>query len=313
MRKIPADMMVMLMMGQEKGLNPTLFDDRLLESGVRRIRNLTYLEGDERDFQRRRLDLYLPGSGSSHSLVVWMHGGGWRIGSKDDLFGLYGRIGADFAQHGIAWANINYRLTPRVQHPGHVEDCAAAVAFLLGQARTFNLNPHGMFLAGHSAGAHLAALLGLDNRFLRAHGIEARTVIRGIMASSGIYRLAEGAGAESAQANEEAGSQAAGELAKHPLGRQALAFPPEMRRDASPIEHVAPGSAPFLLVAEEFGFPDTQIQMKMMEGALRAAQIPVETLVLPGLNHVTMLGDMLREGNPTADAMRRFVARNLTA
>lgn len=303
----------MLMMGQEKGLNPTLFDDRLLESGVRRIRNLTYLEGDERDAQRRRLDLYLPPSGPPHPLIVWMHGGGWRIGSKDDLFGLYGRIGAVFAERGIAWANINYRLTPRVQHPGHIDDCAAAVAFLIRQAPEFNLNPEGVFLAGHSAGAHLAALLGLDERFLRAHGIESRSVTRGIMASSGIYRLTEGTGAESAEATEESGRNAAGDLAKHPLGRQALAFPPEMRRDASPIEHVATGGAPFLLLAEEFGFPDTLAQMRMMEGALVAAQVPVEAVVLPGLNHVTMLGDMLRAGNPTVEAMLRFVARNRTA
>lgn len=302
----------MLMSGQDRTLHPTAFSDVILQStGVRRLRNVRYFQGEERDAQRHKLDLYLPSAASQVGqsgvpLVIWIHGGGWRIGSKDDLFGLYGRVGEYFASCGIAWANINYRLTPRVQHPGHVEDCAAATRYLMTETQSLGTTFEKFFLAGHSAGAHLASLLALEEFRLKVSGVSSH--LAGVIASSGIYKLAEGASLESTEVGAQVRT-AVDELSRHPLGRQALAFPPDVRSAASPLSHVCPSAPPFMLIREEFGFPDTPIQMEMMENALRTAGVPFESLILPGLNHISMLGDMLRDGNPTAQGMIRFVRR----
>lgn len=173
-------------------------DDRVLVH-----RNLTYAEGDRRDAVRHRLDVYLPTGGARQVLddgvggagsgaapaIVWFHGGGWQVGSKDDMGGLYGRIGAALARQGIAFVNANYRLTPRVRHPGHVEDVAAAVAYVVAQADQFNIRPDRLFVAGHSAGAHLASLLATQPDWLAEYDLDPRRDLAGVIALGGVYDL----------------------------------------------------------------------------------------------------------------------------
>ncbi|MFW5653531.1 MAG: alpha/beta hydrolase [Planctomycetota bacterium] len=180
-----------------------------LDDGVLVHRNLRYAEGERRDAVRHRLDLYLParatmwpqatdGAGDAASslatkrscpLVVWFHGGGWQLGTKDDMNGIYGRIGASLAARGIAFANANYRLTPRVRHPGHIEDAAAAVSYLQSRASEFDITPGGIFLAGHSAGAHLAALLATQPDWLEEYDMDPASNIAGVIPVSGVFDL----------------------------------------------------------------------------------------------------------------------------
>jgi acetyl esterase/lipase len=109
---------------------------------------------------RHRVDLYTPEAGAADApLLVFLHGGAWRNGSKDT----YGFLGEAFASRGIATAVPNYRLYPEVRFPDFVADCALA----MGWAQEAPDLPRGArVLAGHSAGAHIAMLLALDPRWL---------------------------------------------------------------------------------------------------------------------------------------------------
>lgn len=307
MRKITAKMMAFLMDGVERNLDPLIPDVRVLDDGVVRHRNLTYFEGGHRrDAVRYLLDLYLPAEnlwGDARSIVMFIHGGGWRIGSKDDLYGLYGRIGQIFAKRGIAFAAVNYRLTPRVQHPEHIYDVARAFAFLHERAMGFGYSDESIFLMGHSAGAHLASLLALNIGYLESFGLDRANAVRGVIAMSGLYDL-RGIDRFLPVALED--SATVSHAARHPLGKAGLAFPSDSLADASPILHIGATAPPFLLVCEESGefmVDDTN----RFASALAEAGVAHTVMMMPGSNHISMLVNLARSGNVTLDQIVGFV------
>ena len=104
--------------------------------------------------ERQKLDLYIPYSESKCPLIIWVHGGAWYAGSKDDYAPL------DYLSDGYAVASINYRLSQHGLFPAQIEDCKAAVRWLHAHAENYNLDPDHFGAWGTSAGGHLAALLG---------------------------------------------------------------------------------------------------------------------------------------------------------
>jgi len=294
---------------------------RFAEDGVTLHRNLAYRDpADPRhDRIRSLLDLYLPPGARRGTdrpmLLLWIHGGGWRIGSKDDLLGLYGRVCRSLAaESGIAVANLNYRLTPKVRHPEHVRDVAAALSWLRQRADDYGYDPNRMVLAGHSAGAHLASLVALDRRWLReADGSEPDAFVRGVVASSGLYRLSGLdewlTAAEGARRRREVPSI----HSAHPLGRESgMPFHADDLGDASPLRHVRDDAPPFVLIHEEH-WPFMRDEALRMASALEEAAVPHEIVEVAGHNHTSMLVDMLVPDNAAVSAIRGLVERVRTA
>lgn len=124
--------------------------------------------------ERCKLDLYLPAGKTGFPTLVWLHGGGITAGRKDDE--KQQAIGQNFARHGIALVSINYRLSPKAKFPAYVEDTAAAFAWVKKHIADHGGNPQQVFLGGHSAGAYLSYLVGLDSSFLRGTGYEPRDI-----------------------------------------------------------------------------------------------------------------------------------------
>jgi acetyl esterase/lipase len=121
---------------------------------------------------RHRLDVYQPQGKSSCPVVFFLHGGAWIAGGKDDVFGIYGygAIGRCLAERGLVVVMANYRLSPRVRHPEHIKDAAQAFAWTCKNIARYGGDPHQIFVVGHSAGGHLAALLTTDESYLKAVG-----------------------------------------------------------------------------------------------------------------------------------------------
>ena len=120
--------------------------------GVEVLRDIKFSTVDE---QKLQLDLYRPKKTSGKlPVVVWVHGGGWKNGSKDRC------PAAWLATHGFAVASIDYRLTHQAKWPAQIDDCRGAVRWLRENAGTLNLNPDRIGAWGSSAGGHLVALLG---------------------------------------------------------------------------------------------------------------------------------------------------------
>lgn len=134
--------------------------------------------GDLTDYQKERcrLDLIHPTDEDGFSTVVWFHGGGLTGGSKFFPEGLL--------DQGIAIAAVNYRLHPKVKSPAYVEDAAAAVAWVFKNIEQYGGDPKRIYVSGHSAGGYLTSMVGLDQRWLAEHDIDANQ-IAGLIPYSG--------------------------------------------------------------------------------------------------------------------------------
>ncbi len=131
---------------------------------------------DEYIAERCVLDVYHPKDKKGFATVVWFHGGGLKAGKK--------KIPEGLKEQGLAVVAANYRLHPKVKAPGYIEDAAAAVAWTLKNIGSYGGRPDLVFVAGHSAGGYLTSMVGLDKRWLAAHGLHADR-IAGLIPLSG--------------------------------------------------------------------------------------------------------------------------------
>ncbi len=120
---------------------------------VRRIDGVTYASHASGDL---KLDLVLPAA-TGAPLVVFVHGGGWRSGSREE----FAPVAVRLARRGYASALVSYRLSTVARYPAAVHDVKAAVTWLRTHAQRYGLDPHRIALAGGSAGGQLASLAGM--------------------------------------------------------------------------------------------------------------------------------------------------------
>ena len=120
------------------------------------------------DAERQQLDVYRPlARGTRAPVVIFLYGGRWKYGSKDD----YLLVGNSFARRGWVTVIPNYRLYPEALFPAWVEDGARAVRWTVDNIARFGGDTSRIVVVGHSAGAHTAALLALEERYLREAGV----------------------------------------------------------------------------------------------------------------------------------------------
>jgi acetyl esterase/lipase len=104
-----------------------------------------------------KLDLYVPTRSERPAVVVWVHGGAWRSGSKNNPSVL------PLTQRGYAVASVDYRLSPETQFPAQIHDIKAAIRYLRAKATEYKISTDQIAATGGSAGGHLAALVGVSN------------------------------------------------------------------------------------------------------------------------------------------------------
>jgi acetyl esterase/lipase len=135
------------------------------------------------DARRQRLDVYRPNEGTTPlPVVIFFYGGSWQGGEKD----LYPFVGDAFTAKGFVTVIPDYRVYPEVKFPLFVDDGAEVVRWVRDHAGEIGADPSRIYLMGHSAGAHIAALLVLDPRYLERAGVE-RSSIRAMVGLSGPY------------------------------------------------------------------------------------------------------------------------------
>lgn len=245
----------------------------------------------------QKLDLWrAKGLAGPAPLVVFVHGGGWQRGSKDNATGR-AKV-THFNQVGYAFASIDYRLVPEATVEQQAQDVAQALKAVLDQAAALGIDRRRVVLMGHSAGAQLAALVGTDERYLRAAGLSFADL-------SGVIPI-DGAAYDVPAQMADAGRfmQATYEQA---FGTQA-----ERQRRLSPTLHAGTPNAPrFLLlhVARE----DGTRQAQGLATALRTAGTEVEIQAFPGTGlrgHMEInrrLGDPDYAATPVVDAWLKRV------
>lgn len=247
----------------------------VLPQGVHAIRDITYSSVSGRQL---KLDLYLPAQAhAARPLVIWVHGGAWRRGSKNDFPARNPLLATELLNNGYALASVEYRLSGEAVFPAQQQDIAAALQFLAEHSDEYGLNRRNFLLGGRSAGAHLAALAAVS-----ASGQEAYT-IRALAVFFGIYDLA-------ALETQKARANAANAPEALLLGAPPSARPAEARA-ASPIRHVSPQSPPAIIL---HGLADTNAPAEQSR-AFHAA------LQQNGVTSQLHLLERARHGDPVFD------------
>ncbi|HNX35782.1 MAG TPA: alpha/beta hydrolase [Kiritimatiellia bacterium] len=138
------------------------------EAGVVTLTNLSYYSAqalrnaDGYQKSQCQLDLRYPANRSGFATVVWFHGGGLTGGKRHFI---------NLKDPEIAVAAVGYRLSPKAPHPAYLEDAAAAVAWVIRNVAQYGGDSNKVFVAGHSAGGYLTAMVGMDPRWLAAHDL----------------------------------------------------------------------------------------------------------------------------------------------
>ena len=211
------------------------------------------------------LDLWVPEGAAKAPLVLFVHGGGWSRGSKSNAVGR--ALPGHMLAQGYAFASIDYRLVPAATVEQQAADVAGALAHLLGRADELGIDRTRVVLTGHSAGAHLVALVGTDERYLKAAGLSFAD-IDGVMPN-------DGAAYDVGQQLALAGPQMRGTY------EQAFGIDPARHKALSPIAQAgAPNAPAFLLLHVQR--PDAAAQSKALAEALRKAGAEAEVSGFPG-------------------------------
>lgn len=129
------------------------------------------------------LDIYRPRDASAAApVVVFFYGGSWKRGSRDQ----YRFVGSRLAEHGVLAVVADYRTFPQAGFPAFMDDAAQAVAWTKAHAAEYGGDPAKLYIAGHSAGAQIAGLLGTDKPYLERAGVPIDG-IAGVIGLSGPY------------------------------------------------------------------------------------------------------------------------------
>lgn len=258
-------------------------------------------------FRALELDLWVPLAAAPPPVVVWLHGGSWMGGDRRLLPTRFrsGQIFDALIDAGLAVATLDYRLAREAPFPAQLHDAKSAVRFLRARADRLGIDTRRIGIWGESAGAHLAALVGLTARRPDLEGTiglagpsSAVDAVVSWYGPSDLDVLAETpwppdlAAVESPEALED------------PLEALLRGAGAATRADASPITHVAPGAPPFLLL---HGMEDRLVphaQSQALAAALSAVGAPARLLSVPGAGHVF-------DGYEDVEALIRFSVEHL--
>jgi len=176
----------------------------------------------------------------------------------------------------------SYRLAPKYPHPAQIEDVAAAFAWTVRHIAEHGGDTNRIYVGGHSAGGHLAALLTLDARYLATYQLSPRQ-IRGVLALSGVYNLS--------------------------LEGQDTVFgkDPVARRAAAPLSYVKAGAPPFLVTYCQWDYFSLPAQAREFHGALMKAGVASDLVYIPRESHISEMVNVTNEKDPTVVAALKFI------
>ena len=249
---------------------------------VEEVRGVVYYKGPDADAVRHQLDLYLPKGRKGFPVLFFVHGGAWRSGTKN----LYGPIGRTFARNGVGTVIINYRLSPKVKHPAHIQDVARAFAWTYHNIGKYGGRQDRIFVCGHSAGGHLVALLACDDSHLKAEKLT-RKAIRGMVPLCGVYTIMPIL-----------------------IFQGAFGTDAEVCKAASPLTHVAGDHPPALIVYADKDYPTLDVMAETFCKKLKACKCEARTLKVDKRTHISLIVQTANEADPTTQAILRFIARH---
>ena len=248
----------------------------VLPVGTKVLRNLAYVPNGH---ERQKLDLYVPSATKPLPLVIWVHGGGWRGGSKQGCRSL------PFLEHGYAAASVGYRLSRHAVFPAQIEDCKAAVRWLRAHAREYNLDPERFAAWGSSAGGHLVALLGTSGEFKefdKGENLEVSSRVQAVVDCYGPtdFTQMRKQALPDATTNPDAPDSATAQLLGGPLPLNQ-----DKAARANPITYASRDDPPFLIMHGNRDKLVPNQQSELLRDALQKGGVDVTLTLFDGAGH----------------------------
>ncbi|MCC6511271.1 MAG: alpha/beta hydrolase [Pirellulaceae bacterium] len=257
--------------------------------------NIPYVD---QPHERQVLDIYAPPGAKDLPVVFWIHGGGWQVGDKSDVK-LKPQM---FVDKKMIFVSTNYRLLPSVEMEVLVRDVATSLAWVHKHIAEYGGDPKRILVGGHSAGAQLAALVCIDDRYLKAAGMDFSSLKGCVPVDGDTYDVP--AIIETAETRRRAHGEPQAKVGH----REKFGHTAEKHKDLSAVTHVAKGKGipPFLIlyVAEH---PDTTAQARRLASVLKSAEVNAKLVGGTETNHSKLNDNLGKTDDPNTKALDQFV------
>lgn len=257
------------------------------QKGITVTRNLDYAGSGNR---RQQLDVYSPSRSVAAKaklpVYLWIHGGGWRSGSKEAIH----KVEAVITSGKYIVVSVNYRLTDEAIWPAQIHDVKAALRYVRAHAKQWDADPKRIAVGGASAGGHLATMLGVAGPDAKLEGtigahLDVSTKVSAVVDLFGPKDLYSKVQQFPGLVGQDSGKNSIGRLLGGPIGDHL-----DAAKSASPLAYVSKGDAPTLTI---HGTEDTVVpyaQSTAFEKAYEAVAGPLIFLTVTGAGHGTGFG-----------------------
>ncbi|HEY0219398.1 MAG TPA: alpha/beta hydrolase [Afipia sp.] len=242
------------------------------------------------DHERQAFEIFYPPQNGNKPkpCLIFVHGGAFTEGSRHRSSEIYANVLYYFARHGIIGVNVGYRLAPDATYPQATVDVSKVVTFVREHAADMNVDPHKIFLMGHSAGGAHVGTYAYDKRFRPANG----TGLAGVFIISGRVR---------ADARKD-----------NPNAQRVAAYygdDPQIYNDVSPVSHIDAESPPTLVACAEYENPLIDVYCLELAYKLAAAKGRAPPVVwLKGHNHTSIIAHFNTSEDDLGRACLQFIA-----
>jgi arylformamidase len=249
--------------------------------------------------ERQVLDIHAPKDAKNLPVVFWIHGGGWQNGDKS----MVAEKPKMFTERGFVFVSTNYRLLPKVEIDVLFRDVAKSLGWVYKNIASHGGDPNRIFVMGHSAGAQLAALMCIDDRYLKAEGVPFSALKGCVPVDGDTYDVP--AMIDTAETRRRVHGEPQAKFGH----REKFGNDPEKHKDYSAVTHVAKGkSIPPFLILYVVDHPDVSIQARRLASVLKAAEIPATAFGAKDTNHVKLNDRLGLPDDPATKAIEDFVA-----
>jgi acetyl esterase/lipase len=253
------------------------------------------------DQERQVLDIYAPEGAKNLPVVFWIHGGGWQVGDKSEVK----EKPKAFVERGFVFVSTNYRLLPKVEMLTLFQDVAKSLGWVYKNIAQHGGDPNRILVGGHSAGAQLAALMCIDERYLKAEGVPFSALLGCVPVDGDTYDVP--AIIEVAETRARAHGEPLPSKNGH---RQKFGNDPEKHKDYSAVTHVAKGKGiPAFLILYVADHPDTSAQARRLARVLKESEVPATAFGARETNHNKLNDNLGVAGDPATKALDEFLAR----
>ena len=267
------------------------FFQTAFSTGILIKRNISY-SAKQTSGTENLLDVYYPtADGQRRDVMVFIHGGSWNSGKKET----YWWLGRNMARKNVITVIINYSLSPIYQYEKMALDCSEALKWVNNNISNYGGDPARIFVMGHSAGGHLAALVNTDSRFFRQQNIE--NPIHAVILND-VFGLDMFEYLNAAEDNDQTNSFL-----------NTFSKDREIWKTGSPLNYIENVKNPYLIFVGERTFPSIQIQSERLRKQLLQSNKRVDLKIIPRKKHVAMISQMVFKRNLLYSFILDFMKR----